>query len=83
MRSPLKWGQKICEIALELQFHEIFLKLSMNIVGNRDQAETIESGPLCISDLFKNKSVAYFLFIQQGLEILGPEKKHVAQNRTS
>ena len=26
----------------------------------RDLAETIESGPLCITDLFKNKSVAYF-----------------------
>ena len=24
-------------------------------------AETFESGPLCITDLFKNKSVAYFL----------------------
>ena len=23
-------------------------------------AETIESGPLCITDLFQNKSVAYF-----------------------
>ena len=23
-------------------------------------AETFESGPLCITDLFKNKSVAYF-----------------------
>ena len=29
----------------------------------RDARETIESGPLCITDLFKNKSVAYFLFI--------------------
>ena len=27
----------------------------------RDLAETIESGPLSIKDLFKNKSVAYFL----------------------
>jgi hypothetical protein len=26
-------------------------------------AETIESDPLCITDLFQNKSVAYFLFI--------------------
>ena len=26
-------------------------------------AETIESGPLCITDLFQNKSVAYFFFI--------------------
>ena len=23
-------------------------------------AETIESGPLCITDLFQNKSIAYF-----------------------
>ena len=29
----------------------------------RDLAETIESGPLCVTDLFMNKSVAYFLFI--------------------
>ena len=26
----------------------------------RDLRETIESGPLCITDLFQNKSVAYF-----------------------
>ena len=26
-------------------------------------AETIESDPLCITDLFQNKSVAFFLFI--------------------
>ena len=32
-------------------------------VGPRDQAETIESGPLCITDLFKNKSVAYYLLV--------------------
>ena len=29
----------------------------------RDARETIESGPQRITDLFKNKSVAYFLFI--------------------
>ena len=29
----------------------------------RDTRETTESGPLCITDLFKNKSVAYFLLI--------------------
>ena len=28
--------------------------------GRRALAETIESGPLCITDLFQNKSVAYF-----------------------
>ena len=27
---------------------------------NRDLRETIESGPLCITDLFQNKYVAYF-----------------------
>ena len=27
---------------------------------HRDLTETIESGPLCITDLFQNKSVAYF-----------------------
>ena len=27
---------------------------------NRDLRETIEYGPLCITDLFQNKSVAYF-----------------------
>ena len=26
-------------------------------------AETIESGPLCITDLFQNKSVAYFQLV--------------------
>ena len=37
--------------------------LKQTIVSNRDLAETIESGPLCTTDLFKNKSVAYYLFI--------------------
>ena len=32
-------------------------------MGPRDTTETIESGPLCITDLFQNKSVAYFKFI--------------------
>ena len=27
---------------------------------DRDLAETIESDPLCITDLFQNKSVAYY-----------------------
>ena len=31
-----------------------------NMVGIRDLRETIESGPLCITNLFQNKSVAYF-----------------------
>ena len=31
-------------------------------------AETIESDPLRITDLFQNKSVAYFLFIISFLE---------------
>ena len=31
-----------------------------HLVSNRDHRETIESGPLCITDLFQNKSVAYF-----------------------
>ena len=30
----------------------------------RDLGETIESGPLCITDLFKNKSVVYFLLFK-------------------
>ena len=29
-------------------------------VESRDLAETIESDPLCITELFQNKSVAYF-----------------------
>ena len=29
-------------------------------VEGRDLAETTESRPLCITDLFQNKSVAYF-----------------------
>ena len=32
-------------------------------IKSRDLAETIESGPICITDLFKNKLVAYFLLI--------------------
>ena len=35
----------------------------------RDLGETIESGPLCITDLFKNKSVAYFLLIHNCFDI--------------
>ena len=31
----------------------------------RDLAETIESRPLCITDLFQNKSVAYLKFIKK------------------
>ena len=31
-----------------------------NMVGIRDLRVTIESGPLCITNLFQNKSVAYF-----------------------
>ena len=29
-------------------------------LGSETLAETFESGPLCITDLFQNKSVAYF-----------------------
>ena len=32
----------------------------LSLINPRDTIETIESGPLCITDLFKNKSVAYF-----------------------
>ena len=35
------------------------LHLNWNL-ANTDLRETIESGPLCITDLFQNKSVAYF-----------------------
>ena len=31
------------------------------LTAARDLRETIESGPLCITDLFQNKSIAYFL----------------------
>ena len=34
-------------------------------LGHRDLAETIESRPLCITDLFLNKSVAYLKFIKK------------------
>ena len=30
------------------------------VMNSQTLAETIESGPLCITDLFQNKSVAYF-----------------------
>ena len=33
------------------------------VVETRDTTETIESGPLCITDLFQNKSVAYSLLM--------------------
>jgi len=36
---------------------------TVQLVGSnnsRDLREAIESGPLCITDLFQNKSVAYF-----------------------
>ena len=38
----------------------------------RDLRETIESGPLCITDLFQNRSVAYFksIFIYLRIFIL-------------
>ena len=32
-------------------------------VTHRDTTETTESGPLCITDFFQNKSVAYFQFL--------------------
>ena len=35
--------------------------------GAETIAETIESDPLCITDLFQNKSVAYFSFIIRAL----------------
>ena len=35
-------------------------KFSDKLTLSRDLRETIESGPLCITDLFQNKSVAYF-----------------------
>ena len=40
----------------------IFLSNSL-LVTPRDLAETIDSGPLCTTDLSKVKSVAYYLFI--------------------
>ena len=33
------------------------------LVTSRDLGETIKSGPLCITDLFNDKSVAYYLLI--------------------
>ena len=44
-------------ITIKGPFNEAF---NCNIMI-RDTTETIESGPLCITDLFQNKSVAYFL----------------------
>jgi hypothetical protein len=36
------------------------LDITIKSVDAETLAETIESGPLCITDLFQNKSVAYF-----------------------
>ena len=35
-------------------------KKDQTFIGIRDTTETIESGPLFITDLFQNKPVAYF-----------------------
>ena len=35
----------------------------LTFVTDRDLAETTESRPLCVTDLFQNKSVAYFWFV--------------------
>ena len=36
------------------------ITITANYGNTRDTTETIESGPLCSTDLFQNKSVAYF-----------------------
>ena len=43
--------------------------VSGNYFNSETLAETIESDPQCITDLFQNKSVAYFLFIITFLQI--------------
>ena len=40
--------------------HLIFLKVKNSTCHSETLAETLESGPLCITDLFQNKSAAYF-----------------------
>ena len=40
---------------------EIFQKTRIiGLVHTRDTKETIESGPLCITDLFQNETETYF-----------------------
>jgi hypothetical protein len=39
--------------------------VSLPLEASRDLAETIELRPLCITDLFLNKSVAYLKFIKK------------------
>ena len=44
-------------------YRNCILKLKFSIssrLPSETLADTIESGPLCITDLFQNKSVAYF-----------------------
>ena len=41
------------------------ISLAKSSLTTRDLAETIESRPLCITDLFLNKSVAYLKFIKK------------------
>ena len=44
-------------IALSSGLDYLFIDLVFPFITGRDLSETIESSPLCITDLFKNKSV--------------------------
>ena len=58
-------GFIVVVLGLDLQEANVGLDWDylISFVEDRDLGETIESGPLCTTDLFKNKSVAYFLLI--------------------
>ena len=47
-------------ILLQLKAEQEQVTKSHPSLHTETLAETIESGPLCITDLFQNKSVAYF-----------------------
>ena len=58
-----KHMQQCCQRKLSDESGQSVLKWpcsNIEKVGVRDPRETIESSPLCITDLFQNKSVAYF-----------------------
>ena len=50
-------------------------------IETRDLRDTIESSPLCITDLFQNKSVAYLIQMEWIITLVGksndPPRKNV------
>ena len=55
----LSYIHKMPLLNLNVDREVLFIEGSL-LVLSETLPETIESGPLCITDLFQNKSVAYF-----------------------